>query len=86
MKITFKAETDDIRDSLPLNLIKKLKRNKLKVIYTDIYYKDKYCYDFKTLIKKSDIIILGALHKKYKRVKLPKNKYLIDIWGIILIK
>ena len=81
--ITFKAETDDTRDSLPLNLIKKLKRNKLKVIYTDVYYKDKYCYDFKTLIKKSDIIILGAPHKKYKRVKLPKNKYLIDIWGII---
>jgi len=81
--VTFKAETDDIRDSLSLALIKKLKRIKLKVIYTDIYYKDKNCYDLKSLIKKSGIIILGAPHKKYERIKIPKNKNLIDIWGAI---
>ena len=81
--ITFKAETDDTRDSLSLSLIKKLKRIKLKVIYTDVYYKDKYCYDLKSLMKKSDIIILGAPHNKYKTIKVPKNKNLIDIWGVI---
>lgn len=81
--VTFKAETDDTRDSLSLSLIKKLKRIKLKVIYTDVYYKDKYWHDFKSLIKKSDIIILGAPHNKYKTIKVQKNKNLIDIWGII---
>ncbi len=81
--ITFKAETDDIRDSLSLSLLKKLKKIKLKAIYTDVYYKDKYWHDFKSLIRKSDIIILGAHHNKYKSLKLPKNKNLIDIWGII---
>ena len=33
------------------------------------------------LIKKSDIIILGAPHSAYKKLKIPKNKYLIDTWG-----
>ncbi len=81
--VAFKAETDDTRDSLSLDLIKKLKKIKLKVIYTDEYYKDKYCYDLKSLLKKSDIIVLGAPHKKYKKINVPKNKNLIDIWGII---
>lgn len=84
MGITFKAETDDIRDSLSLTLIKKLKQIKLKVIYTDVYYKDKDCLNIKDFIKKSDIIILGAPHNKYKKIKLPNNKHLIDIWGILI--
>jgi hypothetical protein len=37
--------------------------------------------DKKKLIKTSDIIILGAPHSSYKRIKIPKNKYLIDSWG-----
>jgi UDP-N-acetyl-D-mannosaminuronic acid dehydrogenase len=79
--VTFKAETDDIRDSLSIELIKKIKKNKLKVIYSDIYYNDANCYETKSLIKKSDIIILGAPHKKYKKIKFPTKKTLIDIWG-----
>lgn len=34
------------------------------------------------LIKKSDIIILGAQHKKYKKLKFPKRKKIIDVWEI----
>ena len=33
------------------------------------------------LIKNSDIIILGTPHKVYKKIKIPKKKYLIDTWG-----
>ena len=36
----------------------------------------------KYLIKKSDIIIIAAPHKNYKKIKFPKNKIVIDIWGI----
>ena len=35
----------------------------------------------KELIKKSDIIILGAPHSSYKKLKIPTNKFLIDTWG-----
>ena len=34
------------------------------------------------LIKKSDIIIIGSPHSKYKNLKIPKNKFLIDSWGL----
>tara|TARA_B100001057_G_scaffold453779_1_gene498879 strand:- start:7966 stop:9147 length:1182 start_codon:yes stop_codon:yes gene_type:complete len=78
--IAFKAETDDIRDSLSILLIKKLKKLKLKSIYSDVYYKDKKCYDQKKLISKSDIIIIGAPHKKYKKINFQKNKRIIDVW------
>ena len=37
--------------------------------------------DKNQLIKKSDIIILGVPHSSYKKIKIPKNKYLIDSWG-----
>ena len=80
--VAFKAETDDTRDSLSIELIKKLKKNKLKVIYSDTYYKeDKKNLSTLELIKKSDIIILGAPHKEYKKLKIPKKK-IIDVWGI----
>ena len=32
------------------------------------------------LIKLSDIIILGAPHSSYKKIKIPKNKFLVDSW------
>ena len=34
------------------------------------------------LIKNSDIIIIAAPHKKYKKINFPKNKIVIDIWGL----
>ena len=81
--VAFKAETDDTRDSLSIELINKLKKNKLKVIYTDTYYKEgKKSLSTLELIKKSDIVILGAPHKEYKKLKIPKTKKIIDVWGI----
>ena len=48
-----------------------------------IVYKDKKNIDKNTLIKKSDIIILATPHKAYKRLKIKKNKTVVDIWGLI---
>jgi UDP-N-acetyl-D-mannosaminuronic acid dehydrogenase len=82
--ITFKADIDDIRDSLALKLFNLLKRKKLKVFFSDNFNLTlKKNLNQKKLILKSDIIIIGAPHKVYKTIKIPKNKYLIDIWGFI---
>lgn len=83
MGVAFKSETDDIRDSLSIKLIQKLKNMKMKVIYTDEYYFDKNLLNLKEFIKKSEVIIVGAPHKKYKKIKFPKKKYFIDVWDII---
>ncbi len=83
MGVAFKAETDDIRDSLSIKLINKLEKMRLKVIYTDEYYLDKKIFSLKEFIKKCNVIIVGVPHKKYKKIKFPKNKYYIDVWNII---
>ena len=36
--LTFKADCDDIRDSLAMKLLKFLKRKKIKTFYSDEYY------------------------------------------------
>ena len=82
--LTFKGETDDTRDSLSIVLLKKLKKLNLKILQSDEYYKANNGISKKELIKKSDIIIIGAPHKAYKKLKIDKkNKKLIDIWDII---
>ena len=79
--LAFKGETDDIRDSLSIKLLKKLKKLKLKVLQSDEFYKNKNNISLKELISKSNIIIIGAPHKKYSKIKIPKNKKIINIWG-----
>ena len=62
--MSFKAETDDIRDSLSIVLVNILKKKKLNVLTSDEYYKNKKNEKKDFLIKKSDVIIIGAPHKK----------------------
>lgn len=79
--MAFKSDIDDIRDSLSIDLWKFLKSKKLKVFISDEFVNMKNIIKSNELIKKSDIIILGAPHSAYKKLKIPKNKYLIDTWG-----
>ena len=50
--LAFKSETDDIRDSLAIKLLKLLKSKKIKTLQSDEYYKNKDNIDKKDLIKK----------------------------------
>ena len=81
--LSFKSETDDLRDSLSIKLLKQLKSRKIKTFQSDEYYKHKNNIDKKLLVKKSDIIIVSTPHKAYKNLKIGKNKILVDIWGFI---
>ena len=45
-------------------------------------YKNKKNINKNLLIKKSDIIIIASPHKAYKKLKIKKNKVLVDIWGL----
>ena len=80
--LSFKAEYDDIRDSLSIKLLKKLKSKKIRTLQSDEYYRDEKNVDKNTLIKKSDIIIIATPHKAYKNLKISKTKILVDIWGL----
>jgi len=79
--VAFKSDIDDVRDSLSIDLYNFLIKKKLKVDISDEFVKMPKIIDKNSLIKKSDIIILGAPHTAYKKIKIPKNKYVIDSWG-----
>ena len=78
--LSFKANSDDTRDSLAIKLIKKFKKNNIKFVATDEFYKGSEVISTKELLKKSKIIVLGAPHNAYKKLKLG-NKHIIDVWG-----
>lgn len=81
--LSFKAETDDIRDSLSIKLLKLLKLKKIKTLQSDEYFRHRNNIDKQKLIDKSDIIIIATPHKAYKKLKIRKNKLLVDFWGLI---
>tara|TARA_Y100001970_G_C14257389_1_gene876525 strand:- start:6948 stop:8135 length:1188 start_codon:yes stop_codon:yes gene_type:complete len=78
--MSFKAEVDDIRDSLSYKLGKILMFDGYDVMFSDEYVKDETFVKKDYLIKKSDLIIIAAPHKKYKKLKFPKSKLVINIW------
>ena len=81
--LTFKSETDDIRDSLSIKLLSILKSMKVKTLQSDEYYNSINNIKKTELVKKSDIIIIATPHKAYKKLKIEKKKVLVDIWGLI---
>jgi UDP-N-acetyl-D-mannosaminuronic acid dehydrogenase len=80
--IAFKANIDDVRDSLAIKLMKLLQQKGFKVIFSDYLVKMKNNISTKKLVSKSDIIIIGAPHNVYKNLKFKKDKYLVDTWGM----
>lgn len=81
--LSFKADIDDTRDSLSFKLYRILKKNCKNVLVSDEHFIHPEGMSKETLVKKSDIIILAVPHKEYKKLKFPRNKIIIDTWGII---
>ena len=74
--MAFKSDIDDTRDSLSMDLLNYLKSKKLSVNISDHFVNMKGIIKASDLIKKSDIIIIGSPHSKYKKLKIPKKKIL----------
>jgi UDP-N-acetyl-D-mannosaminuronic acid dehydrogenase len=81
--MAFKADIDDIRDSLSYKLGKILRFHGAKVFYSDEFAKDRTFVSKERLLKSSDIIIIGVPHSAYKELRIPRAKKLIDLWGIV---
>ena len=79
--MSFKAESDDIRNSLSYKLKKILLINSKQVLTTDPFVKnDNEILDLSSVLRKSDILIIATPHKIYKRIKTKKP--IIDIWNL----
>ena len=77
--MAFKANIDDIRDSLSLKLKKNLLKHCKKVLCSDEFIKNPNFVTKEELIQQSDIIIIGVPHDQYKNLNF-KQKKLINIW------
>lgn len=80
--MAFKAECDDIRDSLSYRLKKMLEFKGALVSCSDEYVKNAAFLTKEELVNNCDIIIVGVPHTAYKKLKIPKEKEVIDLWHV----
>ncbi len=78
--MSFKADVDDIRDSLSFRLSKILKFNGAEVYCSDEFASSSRFISKEELISKSETIIIGAPHTKYDELEIPSNVDFINIW------
>ena len=80
--MAFKAESDDPRASLSYKLRKLLAWSGARVVCTDPYVVDDRLVPMETVLKESDILILGAPHKRYRSLEVG-GKDVVDVWGAL---
>ncbi len=81
--MAFKANVDDIRDSLSFKFKKELTFKGANVICSDHFIKNRIeLVDEESLISKCEIIIICAPHTTYQSLDF-KNKVVIDIWNVL---
>jgi len=81
--MAFKAESDDIRDSLSYKLRKILRFEGADLMCSDEYVKDPAFISKEQLCSRAEIIIIGVPHKAYRRLKIPKSAEVVDVWGAL---
>jgi len=79
--MAFKAESDDIRESLSYKLKKILQVQAHRTLCTDPYVNDDRLLPLEEVIEKSDILIVATPHKVYKNLKL-EGKIVADVWNV----
>lgn len=79
--MAFKADSDDIRDSLSYKMRKLLEAEGVEVLCTDPYVADESFVELDHAVSRADIIILGAPHALYAELRLPPQKRVVDVWN-----
>ena len=78
--MAFKADNDDSRESLSYKLRKVLSWEAKQVLCSDVYISDPSFVSAEELVRRSDVVILGAPHREYKNLDLAGKKP-IDVWN-----
>ncbi len=80
--MAFKAESDDPRASLSYKLRKLLGWAGARVLATDPFVKDERFVSVDCVLGESDVLILGAPHKEYRKLHIG-GRDVVDIWGAL---
>jgi len=81
--MAFKADVDDIRDSLSYKLGKVLRFHGADVRYSDEFARDPTFISKEELVAGCDVVIVGVPHSAYKTLQVPADVEVIDLWGVL---
>jgi UDP-N-acetyl-D-mannosaminuronic acid dehydrogenase len=81
--MTFKADSDDKRDSLGFKLKKNLEVEAKEVICSDVYLKEPWMKSAQEVIDKCDCIIIAAPHKEYFELTYKTDTTIVDVWNFL---
>ncbi len=81
--MAFKAESDDIRDSLSYKLKKILEFRGARVCCSDEFVRDETFVSPDELLAKSDIVLVGVPHAAYRAIKPAPHHIVVDVWGVL---
>ena len=78
--MAFKADVDDIRDSLSFRLSKILRFSGAQVFCSDEFAHNPEFVTKEEIIKNCETVIIAAPHSSYKDLKFSDSTDVIDIW------
>ena len=78
--MAFKANVDDIRDSLSFRLAKILKFSGANVMCSDEFAYNPSFVSKEEIIKNCKTVIIGSPHSAYENIDFPDSIDLVDIW------
>jgi UDP-N-acetyl-D-mannosaminuronic acid dehydrogenase len=79
--MTFKADSDDPRDSLAFKLRKILQIECKDVLCTDPFLKDPALLPLPEVLRRSDILFIGSPHTAYRKLDFGKTP-VVDVWNM----
>jgi UDP-N-acetyl-D-mannosaminuronic acid dehydrogenase len=79
--MTFKADSDDPRDSLAFKLRKILQVECKEVLCTDPFLKDESMRPLEEVLRRADILFIGSPHTAYRKLEFGKTP-VVDVWNV----
>lgn len=81
--MAFKADIDDIRESLSYKLAKILRFKGANVLCSDAYVRDPSFVSAEELLSRCDVVIVGVPHTRYRDLRVPAGVEILDLWSIL---
>ena len=81
--MAFKAEIDDIRDSLSYKLGKVLRFHGADVLYSDEFASDPTFISKEQLVYRAQVVIVGVPHSAYRTLRIPAGVDVVDLWNVL---
>lgn len=81
--MTFKADCDDIRDSLSFKLRRLLEFEAREVLINDPYLTDRGCLPLEEVVERADVIVVGVPHTEYRGLRVSDDKLVVDLWNVV---